>query len=240
MEGTRILVLNSKDRLANSVSSTNCIFQFSASACTKVEPISLQMPMSSYNINSTNNYVYFFDTVARNFVITPGNYSVYDLIIALQTGFNSVSANYTVTYSDISMKITITGLINFRMMFATNTTASSAYILGFSAIDTALALSQRSNNCIDLSLPLYFNCSIREFNDNVKSTSDVDNCTFVFPNRVNGADLMVYSELTDYRQCSIVNEVNVQSLNVKFTVNNNIPLDINNNDWVMLLRLHYC
>lgn len=239
MEGIRLFTINSKDRLSHSTSTTDCIFQFNAFNATSADVVSFQMPMTQYNINSTNNRVYFNDGVNRNFTLTSGNYSIYDFLTELETRFNSVSANYVVSYSDVSMKITITGLIPFRLLFATNTTNTSAYIMGFNNTDGVLALSQTSNNCIDLSLPLYICCEITEFNSNAKSTND-SSSTFVFSNKVNCGDVLTYCEKTDYKQCAPITESNIQNLHMKFTIPGNYPLDINNADWMMILRLHYC
>lgn len=239
MEGVKLFIINSKDRLAHSASSTDCIFQFSALNATSAEVVSFQMPMTTYNINSKNNVVYFNDGIDRTFTMTPGNYSVYDLIDALQTDFNTVSSGYLVTYSDISMKITITGTIPFQLTFGTNTTNTMAYILGFNNVNTTTALVHVSNNCINLSLPLYLCCDIDEFSSNSKSTND-STSVFVFPNKVNGGDLLSFSELTDYKQCAVISEPNVQNLNVRFSFPGNYDLDLNGNDWQMVLRLHYC
>lgn len=239
MNGIKLFVVNSKDRLPQSASSSDCVFQFNAFNATSADVVSLQMPQTQYNINSTNNKVYFNDGVNCNFTIPTGNYSVYDFITALQTGFNTVSANYIVTYSDVSMKITITGLIPFQLLFGTNTTNTGAYIMGFNNIDNVLALSQTSNNCIDLSLPLYICCDISEFETNVKSTND-SSSTFVFVNKGNCGDILVYTEMSDYKQCTSITESNIQNLHIRWTIPGNYPLDINNADWMMVLRLHYC
>lgn len=240
MEGIKLFIINSKDRLPQSISSTNAVFQFNAFNATSVEVVSLQMPATMYNITSINNIVYFNDGVVRNFAIPVGNYSVYDFIVALQTGFNSVSANYVVTYSNVSMKINITGLLAFRLLFGTYNVNSASYIMGFNAVDSGTALiSQTSNNCIDLSLPLYICCDIPEFNTNTKSTND-SSSSFVFPNAVNGGDIISYSEMSDYKQCSVISLNFIQNIHVRFTIPGNYDLDINNSDWIMVVRLHYC
>ena len=201
MTEIKFLVIDSKNRLSHSPSSTNAFFQFAPINATSVEVVYLQLPMTSYNINSTNNIVYFFDTVLRNFAITIGNYDVYTFIAELQSKFNSVSSGYTVTYSDVSMKLTIRNTINFQLLFGTYTTNSSAYIMGFNNTNTSLALSQLSNNCINLSLPLYICCDITELGISCKTTDNT--CTvFVFPNKVNIGDILSYSENTDYKMCS--------------------------------------
>lgn len=127
------------------------------------------------------------------------------------------------------MKITITNSTTpFSLLFATNTTNTAAYIMGFINVDGVAALSQTSDNCINLSLPLCVCCNIREFGSNVKSTDDTSS-TFVFPNKVNGGDILVYSEIADYKQCSKIIENNIQ-----------LDLGIMDNDWMMDLRLCYC
>ena len=238
--GIKYLAINSKDRLAHSTSSTDCIFQVDASLATSADVVSFQMPMTSYNINSMNNVVYFNDGGDKTFSVDPGNYSAYDYIIALEAGFNSVSSDFTVTYSDISMRLTISALTPFSLTFGTNITNSSAYIMGFNYVDTGSSTIQRSHNAIDLSLPLFLYCRIDEFATNVKSTDRVTNATFCFSNKVNGTDLLSYSENTDWKQCSFIREVNIQALHVRFVFHNNVQCDIQNNDWTMLLRLHYC
>lgn len=240
--GIKILILDSKDRTEMSTSSTDCNFIIQPGlTCKEVEVLSLVMPMTQYNINATNNSIYFFDVSQKNFSIPPGNYSITDLLTTLKSLFNSTSPyGFTVTYSDISMKITITAsLSSFQMSFGSYTTNSSAYILGFSDDNTTLALSHTSDFSIDLSLPLYIYCSIDEFSTNIKSTNNFDNATFVFPNKVNSSDILLFSKQTDYEQRSKVTEVNMQALRVRWTIHGNSTLDINNNDWSLILGLHY-
>lgn len=239
MELTKMFILNSKDRLPNSVSSTDCVFQFNAMAAKSCTPVSFAMPLTQYNINSSNYLVYFNDgTTTYPISLTYGNYSVYDFIIELEAKLNAALAGFTVTYSDISMKLTIANLTPFRFMFATYSTNSTAYLMGFNATDGTLAVSQTSDNCIDLSLPLYVCCNILEFSKRVES-SNASLCTFVFPSKANGGDLLLYSEMSDFRQCAQIYEDYIQSIRVRFTYPNGEPLSNNNNDWVMILRLCY-
>lgn len=239
--GIKFLIIDSKDRTETSTSSTDCSFIFQPPlTCKEVEVLSLVMPMTQYNINSTNNRVNFSDGAQKNFIIPSGNYSVSDLVDSLVTLFNSVSAiGFTVTYSNVSMKLTITASANFSLLFGTYTTSSSAYILGFADDNTTSALSHVSDFCIDLSLPLYIYCTVDEFSTNIKSTNNFDNATFVFANKVNSSDVLLFSKQTDYEQRSKVTEVNMQSLRVRWTIHGNSILDINNNDWSIILGLHY-
>lgn len=65
MSEIKLLVIDSKNRLSHSPSSTNAYFQFNELNAQYVEVVSFQMPMTSYNINSTNNIVYFFDCTTQ-------------------------------------------------------------------------------------------------------------------------------------------------------------------------------
>lgn len=239
--GIKFLIIDSKDRTAQSTSSTDCSFIFQPGlTCKEVEVLSLVMPMTQYNINATNNSIYFNDGSIKNFLITPGNYSVTDLITTLQATFNSFSPNgFVVSYSDVSMKLTITSTLPFSLLFGSYTTNSSAYILGFADDNTVASTSHSSDFAIDLSLPLYIYCTVDEFSTNIKSTNNFDNATFVFPNKVNSSDILLFSKQTDYEQRSKVTEVNMQALRVRWTIQGNTTLDINNNDWSLILGLHY-
>lgn len=239
-ETVKLFTINSKDRLKHSASTTDCKFIFNAINATSCDCVSFLCPMTQYNINDTNNLVYFNDGAPHNFNITSGNYSVYDFIAELQTQFNSVSAGYLVTYSNVSMKLTITNSVTpFQLLFGSNIINTSAYIMGFNNVDTALAITHSSNNCIDLSLPLLVHCSISQFGENVDTTNNSAS-TFVFTNKVNCSEILIYEEATCYRQCTRIYDHNIQSINVRLTTSSGNLLDINGSDWTMILRMHYC
>lgn len=137
------------------------------------------------------------------------------------------------------MKLTISNTINFQLLFGTYTTNSSAYIMGFNNANTSLALSQLSDNCINLSLPLYICCDITELGISCKTT-DNTSTVFVFPNKVNIGDILSYSENTDYKMCARISDRGLRNMQIRFSTSNNVDLDINNADWIMILRLCYC
>lgn len=240
MQSVKLFVINSKDRLSYSASTSECEFNFNAMNAKSCEVVSFLMPMTQYNINSTNNRIYFNDGVLRNVTLTTGNYSVYDFIAEIETQLNSVSVGYTVTYSDVSMKLTVTNAsLSFQLLFATYSTNSSAYIMGFNTTDTVSALSHTSNSCIDLSLPLFICCEIPEFSRGIETTNGSVS-TFIFPNKVNCGDILIYNENTDFKQCTKIFDSDIQHLKVRFKTPRGDILDINGNDWVMVLRICYC
>jgi hypothetical protein len=239
-ENTKLFVINSKDRLSHSSSSTDCVFQFNAKGAKSCTPVFLTMPLSQYNINSTNNSIHFqTDSNVYDVTLIPGNYDVYDFIHELESALNEALPGFIVEYSNISMKLTIThDTTQFRFAFGTYTTNSSAYIMGFNPVDGELEYSHSSDNAIDLSLPLFICCNILEFSKDVETTNGTCS-TFVFPSKGNGSDILLYSPSTDYHQCACIYENNIQSIRVRFTHPNGEQFENNNNDWIMVLKLCY-
>src|SRR5690348_10531980 len=111
--------------------------------------------------------------------------------------------------------------------------------MGLNNVDTTPTLSLQSPNALDLSLPLYIYCAVDEFSTNVKSSNNFDNASFVFENKVNGADVLVFTSSSDYAQPVKVTESSMNNLHIRFTTHNNVLLNINNNDWIMILKLYY-
>ena len=240
--GINYLVIDSLDRTKTSASSTDCKFNIYPGliGCHGVELLSLVIPMTQYNINSTNNIVYFNDGANKSVALAIGNYTSTTFPPMLQSALNSVSGiGFTVTYSDTLMMLTITAGSNWNYTFGTNTTNSANYILGANPVDTSPVTSITGPNAINLSLPLYFYVSVNEFQTNVKSSNNIDNGSFVFVNPVNSGDVLTFAENTDYKQRANVTESNIQTLTMRFINHNNQTLDINNANWSMILRMIY-
>lgn len=75
-----------------------------------VRPQNIRLPIAFYNINSNYNTFTFNDDGTDYFVVlTPGNYTIDELIAELQTQMNATGSltTYTITYDDITMKVNI-------------------------------------------------------------------------------------------------------------------------------------
>ena len=111
---------------------------------------------SFYNVTASNNQVYVNDNAA-NFTVslTAGAYSSQTLRVEIQTQLNTIGNGnvYTVAYDTDSGKYTITAdTNNYYFTFATNTTNSAHRLLGLDASDGSAALTQVSENVIELSI----------------------------------------------------------------------------------------
>lgn len=120
------------------------------------------IPNTFYNINSTNNQVYFNDGVDRIALLSPGSYQSFpDLITELQLQMNAVSTNtYTVEYQNLTKFLKITGTGNFYFTWKTNTTNSARVILGFSPLDGTASLVQTGDLIANLSIITSFNITV--------------------------------------------------------------------------------
>lgn len=120
----------------------------------------LIMTNTLYNVDSTNNTLVFQENTgsAVTATISAGNYSIVDLIPALQTAMNAVSVNsrtYIITSSNVTMKLTITGSAG---TFSVLSTGGLNLMLGFSrSTATGQNLANTGSRIFNLSRYPYLN-----------------------------------------------------------------------------------
>jgi hypothetical protein len=192
-----------------------------------------------YNVNATNNKIYFFDGTARTATMTPGNNSMDNLIDEVKRAMEVVRfLTFTVTYSYVTMKITIVGTSPYYFGFGT-TLNSAAKILGFNDIDTSSNVNQTAPNVVNLSIPLYMNIVIREFSSGYKSTNPFDNPTFSIYTNGNNSDVLTFTRNSFYPQIINMHDNNIQTLRVQIMDYNNQLIDLNGAHWCITLKLNY-
>ncbi len=129
MESVKTLVINSRDRISGST--TNFRYNFNDSIkFHSIKLISAAVPNTYYNIK-TNAVFVMSDGLGGTFTITPGNYTIGELTVDIQTQLQVFDANYTVVYNPITMKVTFDNStpVNFSLLFALQ--AEAARGLGF-------------------------------------------------------------------------------------------------------------
>lgn len=183
---------------------------------------SAAIPLTLYNVNATNNKIYFIEDVgaAATATITPGNYTTATITAAIKSALDAASPNvrtYTVTYSATTWGFVIAvSAGTFRFLFATGvggSVANSAYqVLGFAAADGVLAASQTSTGVAKLN---YTDCLIIRssiisgsyYAPNIGgqlaaagSRQLVDNVLAVIPLNVNLGEVLAYeSAIEDWK-----------------------------------------
>jgi len=152
------LVIENDNRALKSRSPTNFLYQLTQSIkfikksekkqyyC-RIENI--RIPISFYNINSTNNSLSFLDGVTQETAtIAEGNYTVDELIAELQVQMNLqvTGTPYTLTYDDITQKINIANS-GANVLTIQNTTNLNV-IIGFDGAQTVAASGNTNGNNI--------------------------------------------------------------------------------------------
>lgn len=238
--GTDIEV-NSADRTADSVSSTNfkVILPHSYSSVNKVTLRSVKIPNVFYNISAAlgNNTVNWQRGASSYSITLPdGNYSTTTLATQLATMMNAVDSNsYQVFFSTVSYTTTITGTAAFILRFSLPGAAGIAKILGFRTIDTGSATAQTGTKAWNLALPYTFYINITQLSFTAESTSKYQ-YTFLLPSNANGGDLISFDEGI-YKNSISVNVANLSFLNVELRTTNNAYADLLGLDWTFIMRV---
>jgi hypothetical protein len=151
-EGGRVLqtyvYLNSKNRSSGTVSNFTTKLPVVLENVISIMIRSVDIPITYYVINSTNNTFKFNGSGLKTVTITAGNYSANDLATEIQTRMNATAfTGTTVVYSDLTNKFVFTNAVAFNLVFAANTFAP---IIGLTA-DTASSTTVTTQNVIDIS-----------------------------------------------------------------------------------------
>ncbi len=116
---TSFLILDSRDRIRGTSNDCDFNFKYGGIVGTKsVELLNFSMPMTFYNVNSTNNVIYFNDSSDRVVAIPAGNYDMNRFLAIIKLVMESVSTvTFTVTYDETTMKILVNGDSPFSFTF---------------------------------------------------------------------------------------------------------------------------
>lgn len=193
----------------------------------------VSLPNSFYNVNSSNNVVYFYETGASTSATIPvGNYTASSLATQLKTSMDAVSTvTYTITYSNISGKFTFVSSGNSNFEWGSNTANSARYLLGFNEEDTSPTTSQESTNVINLSPYPHIGIDIQEDSHPNYITAERAHSSIIVPLSVSFGSYQVLP-MDDFRQ--IVSLPRTRTLNIRLIHNGSIVLN-NSVDWEMLL-----
>ncbi|MFA5151317.1 MAG: hypothetical protein WC554_02030 [Clostridia bacterium] len=247
------LIVNSKDRLSESNSSTDfkILLQEPINNVKKICLLGVYIPNMCYNIRSNvNDKLTFFENGSVNnisAVLNPGIYSIDDLATHIETQMTAISLssgqhwNYTCVYSDITLKITISagGVNTFALKFGSSYSRQCWKILGYNQEDYAAATSQISTNVIAANYPSIINIRINEFLTKIYNTgANQQKYTFsLFCDGLSG----YYIQYNNNSNFNLVQfnepQKNITTLTIQLRDDDDLILNNNNSDWHMILRL---
>ena len=230
--------ISSKDRNFGTSTNFNVSLTQQLKRLKKISLVGVHIPYSFYIFTSLNNKISLtVGVVTENFVIPVGNYTAFQLQSTLQTVFNSGSfTGFTVIFDQNTLKYTIANPTNFDMLFGINGIASH---LGFNTIvNKTGANTYTSDNVINLTNGDYINIrssnltsGLKQKSINNRSDSDVFYKVPILTN--SGGTIFHYVEFPleyEYNDGKSMESLDFQLLDA----NNNI-IDLNGQDWNILL-----
>ena len=199
----------------------------------------VSIPVTYYNVKDGYNKINFNEGGPELIAtLDSGNYSIADLLVEIKAKMEAVGAlTYTVTYSNITMKLTISASGSFELLYGTgsNPTDQLRTLLGYDAVDTGSATSHVSNDVVRLSNPRFIKIRIREFGISGKFSDD-ESFTFIINVEENRGAYNNNKLGEYYQQCTIscdtITDIQVQL----FDEDNNL-LDMNGGEWYAVLKI---
>ena len=186
------------------------------------------IPYTFYNINSSNNYLQYYENGnIKNHTITPGNYSTTSLINELL----QTMTTYTITYSPITNKLTFSNTYNFSFYNASTCLA----LLGFSGPASSTNNSLTSDICVNLS-PYRCICigsNLKTFSVN---TLLPNNQSILASIPINTApnSIIIYENKNNFKcntYTNTINNIHIRLMDHKFNT-----LDLNGLHWTITLK----
>ena len=236
------IVIDSRDRIHSYETSSNFTVQFNPSlrGMKTLKVKSITIPLCNYNIDSTNNLIYFSDGTNYIATIPEGIYDNSTILGAIKVSMEATAyaGIITASYDLTSHKYSIAGTVNFELQFGSFTANSMSYILGFNDIDTGLAASHEANNISNLSVPDYFFINMSGLNNQIRSTNG-QHASFIVFTYVHSGHINHHLEKTHYHMKNSNNSHVMQRAKIELKDKDGNIFDINNCDWSMLLEITY-
>lgn len=131
---SKVLSIRAVDRDPIRFTDTDSNFLVRVTKIPKVTRIQIQnamIPLTFYNINTSNNTINFNDGIARVATLVPGTYTAQQLAANMKIVMDAISTLvYTITINTITQRITISSTANFSLDF-TSLISSLSKMLGF-------------------------------------------------------------------------------------------------------------
>ena len=198
----------------------------------RVSVVNAQIPVSFYQINSTNNTIYIDNTP---YVFPDGNYNVNTFI---NTWYTVVEDIWTVTFNSINNTFSFSYPADF--IFSDSIENSLFSVIGFNIGKT---YTSDINNNLNGIYPVNFlglnriNIKSSTFNFRNLDTYEKGRTTTISSIPVNASSngLINYINITNYK--SIFKNHEISSLNIDITDDNSNFIDFHNINWTMTLQI---
>ena len=126
---TQILLIDSRSCFTGDSNDFTIVLNRPVNNIRKVKLLGLQLPLTNYNINNTNNRIYISDS-SNSYVaiVESGVYNRFNILNAIKTAIESVFPTIiTVTYDEIKLKYNISSTVQFILDFSNTIKAWHLY-----------------------------------------------------------------------------------------------------------------
>ena len=194
--------------------------------------VSCLIPFSFYNINNSNNSLYYsFDGNSMTNILIPiGNYNINDLV----KYFKASMSNFTITYNQNSNKLSFThATTNFMFM-----SVSCLSILGFNDNTTYISTSftLTSKNCVNVYNIKNIQVNSNLITYNINKTQRNNYCILCsVPVSSQPFSLIEYINRTNFITNLFLNRI--QKIKIRLTDDNGNLIDLNGVHYTMTLEL---
>ena len=197
----------------------------------EIQVLNIQLPISFYVINNANNIVnYTIAGVQYTITLALGNYDYVGFAAEMTTKFSAKATPITIAFD------TQTGVMIFTYTsdFSFLDTSTCKYVIGFNNTVTSIS------NVLTMSYPLNLlgPKKIKIFSNSLP-TSNYDSaggsCLISFSQNTPMFDLLTYENATGHK--NILRTSIVNNIDFLLTDEYNEPLDFNNNNWDITIRL---
>lgn len=197
------------------------------------------IPVTFYNVNASNNILYFTDTAQRTAVIAVGFYDSVSILVAVAAAMNAASASslYAVASKNSATKAVTIASTNPFVLNLSNTANSIASILGFASLqDTASGMGFMSDSMANLAQIKTFNISINGLSS-VVSMSGRISYSFVIPITTATPSILSYEPNTFIQ--TITFERPTKDITISVYDDNNNIIQLQEDFFIILKSIHH-
>ena len=232
-----LYTISSENRTSGSTTNFNLALPIGIHNVNCITLHEVQLPNTIYNVTSLNNTVYVDESgTTKTCPITAGSYSITNLCSAVQASLiANASLGYTVTYSSISMKITIANSLHtFALLFSNLGTLATE--LGFDNSNTSTGNTFTGSNIISLYNPINLFIFVNEIGSHVQTSAGTQ-FTFKVSLDVNPGNLNTFTSLKFYPQkVHFGNPRSFQQFNISLCNESGLVIDTNGINWNVTLE----
>jgi hypothetical protein len=233
------ILINSKNKTRGDNNNFYISFDEPIMNVHEIKLLHVNIPVTWYNINQYNNVINFNEGGPDLQASLPqGNYTVADLQTQIKTSMEAVGAlTYTVTYSNVTMKLTITGSGVYSLNF-NNNSSEIWQMLGYDNINYPSLLSQVAPNVIDLTPIKQILIMIPELGLIGRSSNTNNEYTFIVPVNVNRSEVINYNDNINFNQHKLGYERDIINLHVMLKDQNNRLIEFNGSNINLLIQIN--